>query len=252
MENLENVNQNQLALFELLTTKQEVRKAEIIANKAKVTKRLFDKNARIVELLLENGFIEGTHFISNSRIEKSIEKFDVGVYDNEKIIDIEVESVKGYVSIIYDRLNNTTIEKVTALIWMNDEGKLECSSVTGSYRAYKPKSLFDKLILKNQKAVKDLETVTNNISVKEYTLQKYKSLFPEAVIELGRDYTNNNFGNNRANYNYFDVLNIKFKSGSYVSLRLESDKDKEYIFKKYDAVLGKMSILETLTTFNNQ
>jgi hypothetical protein len=245
-------DKNQLALFELLTPEQEVEKANVITKRAIQAKKEFDKDARIVNLLLDAGFIEGTHFKSNSRIEKSVIRFNVGDYKNEKLIDIEVEGVEGSVSILYDRLNNNIIEKVTALVWMNDEGKLECSSVTGNYRAYKPKSLFEKLILKNQKAVKDLEAVTKNISVKEYTLQKYKALFPEAVVELGRDYTNYSSGYNRTKYVHFDTLSIKFKSGSQVVLRVGPSNDTEQLHKKYDAVIGKQSILETLTTFNNQ
>jgi hypothetical protein len=252
MENLENVDQNQLALFELLTAEQEVRKAGIIANRAVQAKRVFDKDARIESLLLEAGFVRGTHFKSNSKIVKSIIKIDVGEYKNEKIVDVEVENAEGHVSILYDRLNNTIIEKVTAYVWMNDECRLECSAVTGTNRAYKPKSLFDKLMLKNQKAIEELEAVTKNISVKEYTLQKYKTLFPEAVVELGRDYTNYSSGYNRTKYVHFDTLSIKFKSGSQVVLRVGPSNDTEQLHKKYDAVIGKQSILETLTTFNNQ
>ena len=252
MENLENVDQNQLALFELLTPEQEVKKAGIIAYRAVQAKRVFDKDARIESLLLEAGFVRGTHFKSNYRIEKNIRKFDVGEYKKEKIVDVEVETAEGHVSILYDRLNNTVIEKVTAYVWMNDEGRLECSAVTGTNRAYKPKSLFDKLMLKNQKAIEELEAVTKNISVKEYTLQKYKALFPEAVVELGRDYTNYSSGYNRTKYVHFDTLSIKFKSGSQVVLRVGPSNDTEQLHKKYDAVIGKMSILETLTTFNNQ
>jgi hypothetical protein len=250
MENLENVDQNQLALFELLTAEQEVKKADIIAKRAVQAKRLFNKDARIESLLLENGFIKDVHFKSNSRIEKSIRKFDVGNYKNEKIIDIEVENAEGSVSILYDRLNNNIIEKVTSFVWMNAEGKLECSSVTGTNRAYKPKSLFEKLMLKNQKAVEELEAANKNQSVKEYTIEKYKALFPEAEISLNRDYVNS--GYNRTKYVHFDVLVIKFKSGSYVSLRLGSDKDKEYVFKKYNIIESKASITDLLNVYNNQ
>jgi hypothetical protein len=250
MENLENVNQNQLALFELLTAEQEVKKADIIAKRAVQARKAFDKDSRIESLLLENGFIKDVHFKSNSRIEKSIMKFDVGNYKNEKIIDIEVENAEGSVSILYDRLNNTTIEKISSYVWMNAEGKLECSSVTGTNRAYKPKSLFEKLMLKNQKAVEELEAANKNQSVKEYTIEKYKALFPEAEISLNRDYVNS--GYNRTKYVHFDVLVIKFKSGSYVSLRLGSDKDKEYVFKKYNIIEAKASITDLLNVYNNQ
>jgi hypothetical protein len=252
MENLENVDQNQLALFELLTAEQEVEKANVITKRAVQAKKAFDKDTRIVNLLLDAGFIEGTHFKSNSRIVKIIRKFDVGDYKNEKLIDIEVETAEGHVSILYDRLNNTIIEKVTAYVWMNDEGRLECSAVTGTNRAYKPKSLFEKLILKNQKAVKDFEEANKDLIIKKYTIKKYKSLYPDAEITLSRDYTTYDNGYNRNKYVHFDVLTIKFKSGSYVSLRLGLDIDKEYIYKKYNIIEAKASITDLLNNYNNQ
>jgi hypothetical protein len=245
-------DKNQLTLFELLTAEQEVKKADIIAKRAIQAKKAFDKDTRIVNLLLENGFIEGTHFKSNSRIVKIIRKFDVGDYKNEKLIDIEVEDTEGNVSILYDRLNNNNIEKVSTSIWMNSESKLECSSVTNSNRSYKPKSLFEKLILKNQKAVKDFEEANKDLIIKKYTIKKYKSLYPDAEITLSRDYTTYDNGYNRNKYVHFDVLTIKFKSGSYVSLRLGLDIDKEYIYKKYNVIEAKASITDLLNNYNNQ
>ena len=245
-------DKNQLALFELLTPEQEVEKVNVITKRAIQAKKEFDKDARIVNLLLDAGFIEGTHFKSNSRIVKIIRKFDVGDYKNEKLIDIEVETAEGHVSILYDRLNNTIIEKVTAYVWMNDEGRLECSAVTGTNRAYKPKSLFEKLILKNQKAVKDFEEANKDLIIKKYTIKKYKSLYPDAEITLSRDYTTYDNGYNRNKYVHFDVLTIKFKSGSYVSLRLGLDIDKEYIYKKYNIIEAKASIIDLLNVYNNQ
>ena len=246
-------DKNQLALFELLTAEQEVKKADIISKRAIQAKKAFDKDTRIVNLLLENGFIEGTHFKSNSRIEKSVIRFNVGDYKNEKLIDIEVEGAEGHVSILYDRLNyNNDIEKNSSLVWMNPEGRLECSAVTGTNRAYKPKSLFEKLILKNQKAVKDFEEANKDLIIKKYTIKKYKSLYPDAEITLSRDYTTYDNGYNRNKYVHFDVLTIKFKSGSYVSLRLGLDIDKEYIYKKYNVIEAKASITDLLNNYNNQ
>ena len=246
-------DKNQLALFELLTPEQEIKRADIIAKRAEYAKKVFNKDTRIVNLLLENGFIEGTHFKSNSRIVKIIRKFDVGDYKNEKLIDIEVEDTEGNVSILYDRLNNNNnIEKVSTSIWMNSESKLECSSVTNSNRSYKPKSLFEKLILKNQKAIEDFEEANKDLIIKKYTIKKYKSLYPDAEITLSRDYTTYDNGYNRNKYVHFDVLTIKFKSGSYVSLRFGSDKDKEYVFKKYNIIEAKASITDLLNNYNNQ
>jgi len=252
MENLENVNQNQLTLFELLTPSQEAQKAKVINYRAEQAKRILDRDARTVNLLLENGFVEGVHFKSNTKIVKNVTKINVGFHYGEKMIDIEVEDAQGCVSIIYDRLNNNVIEKNNAYIMKTSEGKLECSPITGTNRAYKPKSLLEKLLLKNKQAVRDFEAANRDRSVKEYTIEKYKALFPEAEIILDIDYTNYSFGYNKIKYDHFDILTIKFKSGSYITLRLDSEIDKEYIYKKYNVIEAKASIIDLLNVYNNQ
>ena len=249
MENLENVNQNQLTLFELLTPSQEAQKAKVINSRAEQAKRVLDRDARTVNLLLENGFVEGVHFKSNTKIVKNVTNINVGDYKNKKIIDIEVEDAQGCVSIIYDRLSNNAIVKDNAYLMKTSEGKLECPSITGTNRAYKPKSLLEKLLLKNEQAVRDFEAANKDRLVKEYTIEKYKALFPEAEIILDRDYTNYASG---YNYYHFDILNIKFKSGSYITLRLGSEIDKEYIYKKYNVIEAKASIIDLLNVYNNQ
>jgi hypothetical protein len=81
-----------------------------------------------------------------------------------------------------------------------------------------------------------------------YTVEKYKTLFPKAEITVGKDY----YKNYRSNYIEFPIVMVKFEKGSYISFRLGYENDKETIHKKYNAVEAQLSAIELLTLYNNQ
>jgi hypothetical protein len=83
-------------------------------------------------------------------------------------------------------------------------------------------------------------------SVVEYTVNKYKKLYPEAEVTADKGYTSGR------NYSEYNKVTIKFKSGSYVSFQLGSEKDREYTVDKYDAVFKKLTINEVMDHFNTQ
>jgi hypothetical protein len=49
-----------------------------------------------------------------------------------------------------------------------------------------------------------------------------------------------------------EVLEVKFKSGSYIQFQLNTYQNKEVFYKKYDAELENMSVEELLNKFSNQ
>jgi hypothetical protein len=81
----------------------------------------------------------------------------------------------------------------------------------------------------------------------DYTVDKYKTLFPNAKVSVGNDYDKN-----RHNYTSFPIVIVNFESGSWVSFRIGSEIDKEYTHKKFDAVASQMSTMDLLKMFNNQ
>ena len=128
-----------------------------------------------------------------------------------------------------------------------EHDKLQCSSITPQYRAYKPASLFTKLVENNEKAQSEYDSANREQAVIKYTVNKYKTLFPKATITVGKDYYKT-----RNDYREFPIVMVAFESGSWVSFRLGYENDKEYTHKKFDAVASKLSTIELLNAFNNQ
>ena len=126
--------------------------------------------------------------------------------------------------------------------------KLECSNITPQYRAYKPSTLFSKLQDYNTNQKNKHVYANKTKSILNHTIDKYKKLFPNATVEAGTDY----YKGRNYNYTDFPIVYVKFNSGSYVSFRLGSEIDKEYLHKKFDRVATDMSIEDTLGMFNNQ
>ncbi len=50
----------------------------------------------------------------------------------------------------------------------------------------------------------------------------------------------------------FEIIEVKFDSGSYVQFRLDTYKNIEYIYKKFDAEVDKMKADELLERFSKQ
>ena len=132
---------------------------------------------------------------------------------------------------------------------VSSEGdKLECTTITSQYRAYKPTSLFSKLQDYNTDQKNKHAYANKTKSILNHTIDKYKKLFPNATVEEGKDY----YKSRNYNYTEFPIVYVKFDSGSYVSFRLGNEIDKEYTHKKFDQVDKDMSIEDTLEMFNNQ
>jgi len=75
-------------------------------------------------------------------------------------------------------------------------------------------------------------------------INKYKALYPNATVEMKQEWSKYSGS--------FDVLEIKFKSGSYIQFQLNTYQNKEVFYKKYDAELENMSVEELLNKFSNQ
>jgi hypothetical protein len=129
----------------------------------------------------------------------------------------------------------------------NEHDRLECSAITSQWRAYKPSSLLAKLKENNEKAQYAFDKANTTKLLLNYTVNKYKTLFPKATVTVGRDYYRS--GNT---YNEFETVIVTFESGSYIIFRLGYENDKEYTHKKFDAVASKLSTMDLLNIFNNQ
>ncbi len=75
-------------------------------------------------------------------------------------------------------------------------------------------------------------------------IKKYQTLYPNATVEMKQEWSKYS--------GTFDVLEVKFKSGSYIQFQLNTYQNQEVFYKKYDAQLENMSVEELLNKFANQ
>jgi len=234
--------------FGMLTVAQQERVDSFIQNQKNIIQNNI-KNSNAIEILLnEGGFIKGVDY-ENTIKTKIVTEVKEFYCDGNFKTDITYETVDGNISILYKKYDSRENKIVTQKSYVGKElNKLQCSSITPQYRAYKPKSLYEKLLENNSKAQNEYDSANREKAVINYTIEKYKNLFPKAEITVGKDY----YKNYRSNYIEFPIVMVKFESGSYISFRMGFKIDEEVVYKKHDAVASQLSPIEILNIFNQQ
>ena len=234
--------------FGMLTVAQQERVDSFIQNqKEQVLNNI--KNSNAIEILLnEGGFIKGIDYENTIKTKVVTEEKEFYCDGSFKTI-VTYEKVEGSVSILYKKYDSRENKIVTQKSYVGRESdKLQCSSITPQYRSYKPKSLYEKLVENNSKAQNEFDSANREKAVINYTVEKYKNLFPKAEITVGKDY----YKNYKSNYIEFPIVMVKFESGSYISFRMGYEIDNEVVYKKHDAVASQLSAIELLNIFNQQ
>lgn len=247
MENVLEIDPNQLALFDLLTTEQEAELARIKANAKRDTELQVKRVENKIDLLVKHGFTN-RHYDYNLECSKITRKVNVAHWkDTPKIVETELDSAAGDCYLMYSRYDKSKNEIVTAKVGFDiSNNKIKCPNLTNNWRHYKPETVLAKIEESYEIAKNQYDMANQMKSVVKYTVDKYKELYPEAEVTSGKGYTSGR------NYYEYDKVTIKFKSGSYVSFQIGSEKDREYVVEKYDAVFKKMSINDIMVYFNNQ
>ena len=234
----------------MLTVEQQERIDSFKRQQVRNADRLTTRNTREEALLLLGGFQLGIHFVNDFKCEIVTETRSFGYGENSFEAEVTFTNTTGGCSLITDyfdsRENQMTIRKTS----LNSDGdKLECSTITSQYRAYKPATLFKKLEEYNAEQKDKFAYAYSTKVILNHTVDKYKILFPNATVEAKRDYRKRASG-----YDYIDfpIVYVKFDSGSWISFRLGNELNKEYIHKKFDIVASEQTAMETLHMFNNQ
>ena len=235
--------------FGMLTVAQQERVDSFIKSKKELAFNSVKNSNAIETLLNEGGFIKGIDFENTIKTKIVTGEVEFGYNADAFKTIITYETVDGNVSILYKKYDSRENKIVTQRSNVGKSSdKLECSSITPQYRAYKPKSLYEKLLENNSKAQNEYDSANREKSVINYTVEKYKTLFPNANVYVSKDYHKNY----RSNYIEFPIVIVKFENGSYVNFRLGYENDKEYIHNKFDAVASKLTAIELLNIFNQQ
>jgi hypothetical protein len=233
--------------FGILTVAQQERVDSFLKRQKDAVQNSIREANAIETLLNEGGFRKGIDYENTikTKIVTGEKEFN---YPDFKA-DITFEAVEGSISILYKKYDSTTNRIVTQKCYIGRNlDKLECSAITSQYRAYKPTTLFTKLVENNDKAQLDYNSANREKAVIDYTVNKYKTLFPNATVTVGKDY----YKTYRNSYNEFSTVIVTFNSGSYIIFRLGYENDKEFIHKKFDAVEAKLNAIEILTLYNQQ
>ena len=233
--------------FGMLTVAQQETVDHFVSNSKRNAVNASVKTAKIEELLISGGFKAGIDYVNNLET-KTVTEDRVFGYDDEYSAEVTYVSSYGGCQLIteyYDSSKNIMSARLVSVGIEHD--KLECSTVTSQYRAYKPTSLLTKLQEYNVSQLYQFNDANKQKGILDYTVDKYKTLFPNAKVSVGNDYDKN-----RHNYTSFPIVYVNFESGSWVSFRIGYEIDQEYTHKKFDAIASQMSTMDLLKMFNNQ
>jgi hypothetical protein len=249
MENTIEIAPNQLPLFaDMLTVEQEQRVANEKADATKTMLRQKDEVLRKMKMVIDAGFSPAQYGYSTDCI-KVMREINVNPWREEsKLVEVELDRFNGNFYILfdeYDKDKNEIIKRKATVELRGD--KMECYWLNNNSRAMKPTTILANIAKAAETAKYKYKIANKTKSTVEYTVDKYKKLYPDAEVTAGKSYNRG-----RGEYTEFDTVTITFKSGSYVTFEVYTTPDKEYIREKYDAVFRKMSVNEVMDYFNAQ
>jgi len=249
MENTIEIAPNQLPLFaDMLTVEQEQR---VAAAKADATKQM---ERQRVDVIRKAALVDKAGFTSDQygysiECKKVMRSINVNRWSEEsKHVEVELDQFNGNFYILfneYDKSKNEIIKRKAAVDLCGD--KMECYWLNGNSRKMKPSTILANIAKAAETAQYKYQVANKTKSTVEYTVDKYKKLYPNAEVEAGKG-----CNSGRGNYEEFDTVTVKFKSGSYITFKVFTTQDMEYAYKTYDAVISKMTNIELMDHFNAQ
>lgn len=245
---------NQLNLFEILTDEQQIKVNEFIDKQNKANIYQQKENDIIEQLLIEAGFIKDKDYTNNFKIITITRQITLGYsWDKTQFTtEITYEQHSGGVKLITTYFDGKELKPYYALVH-RDKTKLQCNSIQKQYRYIKPTTLLEQLKEYNQNQINKYNLSLKKTDTNTYTLEKYKTKYPNATITLGKEYDYpSKYRYSRESTREKTVLTIKFPSGSYVKFEVFNEKDAESIIQKHDAQMAVLTTEELLNKFNNQ
>jgi len=242
-ENFKDPNQLDLFAGIVLTAEQQSQVDRNIDNINQSTNWQRNKVQQLEQLLVEAGFKKGIDFENTfkSSLETRTIKIGYGIWQFETEITAEFHS--GDVSLKGLRFVNNELIKATFTINV-DNDKVQCYTVQGQSRYIKPKTLLEKLNQHNECQKDCLKDFQNKTNLKRIVVKKYTKLYPNALVTVKSDWTKYSGS--------FEVIEVKFKSGSYIQFRLDTYNNKEYMYKKHDNEFDELNSEELLNRFSKQ
>jgi tRNA G46 methylase TrmB len=246
MKNTENFKDpNQLDLFAgiVLTVEQQSQVDRNVDNINQSTNWQRNKVQQLEQLLVEAGFKKGIDFENTFKSSLETRNIKIGYGSGQFETEVTAEFYSGDVVLKGLRFVNNELKKSVFNLEINRD-KVQCSAVQDQYRFIKPKTLFEKLKLFNEKAKQQFKEYQKENSLKQSVIDKYTKLYPNATITIKSDWTKYSGS--------FEVIEVKFESGSYIQFKLDTYNSKEYLYKKHDAEFDNLNSEELLNRFSKQ
>ena len=242
-ENFKDPNQLDLFAGIVLTAEQQSQVDRTIDNINQSTNWQRNKVQQLEQLLVEAGFKKGINFENTFKSSLETSTVGIGWGNNQFETEVTAEFHSGDVVLKGLRFVNNELIKATFNIDV-DKDKVQCYTIQGQSRYIKPKTLLEKLNQYNECQKDALKDFQNKTNLKQIVVEKYTKLYPNAVVTVKSDWTKYSGS--------FEVIEVKFASGSYIQFKLDTYNNKEYIYKKHDNEFDDLNLEELLNRFSKQ
>ena len=242
-ENFKDPNQLDLFAGIVLTVEQQSQVDRNIDNINQSTNWQRNKVQQIEQLLVEAGFKKGIDFENTFKSSLETRNIKIGYGSGQFETEVTAEFHSGDVVLKGLRFFDGKLTNTTFNIDI-DNDKVQCYTVQGQSRYIKPKTLLEKLNQHNECQKDRLKDFQNKTNLKQIIVEKYTKLYPNATITVKSDWTKYSGS--------FEVIEVKFDSGSYIQFKLDTYNNKEYMYKKHDAEFDNLNSEELLNRFSKQ
>ena len=242
-ENFKDPNQLDLFAGIVLTAEQQSQVDRNIDNINQSTNWQRNKVQQIEQLLVEAGFKKGIDFENTFKSSLETRNIKIGYGSGQFETEVTAEFHSGDVVLKGLRFFDGKLTNTTFNIDI-DNDKVQCYTVQGQSRYIKPKTLLEKLNQHNECQKDRLKDFQNKTNLKQIIVEKYTKLYPNATITVKSDWTKYSGS--------FEVIEVKFDSGSYIQFKLDTYNNKEFMYKKHDAEFDNLNSEELLNRFSKQ
>ena len=227
-------NEGQLTLeLGVRTAEQQAKiNSYLVARKNEVERQIVSMTNQYNTLVNAGFYSEDIDFKYD--IESVTREVDLGTYSNPDKVELTFDVVKGGVKLFRDEIDTKDGEPkiVKTNTWFTiGDGKIECSSLVGSFRAVKPETLARKLKEHNESKKFQLENLIERLSNTQKAIRELNNEFPQAIsIDEKQEWIS--VASRRGGYTR-NVIEVRFEDGSYVMYEVDT-KGEKHIFKVYD------------------
>ena len=173
----------------LLNTEQQEKVDRFLADRKRNVEYALSESKRKTDLLLAAGFRNGIDFENTVEVEDvtEVHEFTLNWRTDETFEhEVSYQLTKGdvFINTIRCEVEDGAVKEHERKVWfsLHSDGKMECSTLVGSYRAVKPETLLRKLGEYNEQQRYYAEARLKRANQDDAALAKLQELYPHATI----------------------------------------------------------------------